>query len=324
MQPQRFGHKRWHDYHCLGSEASSFNVICECDESAPLSGTDGLTPMCNAMTMSHDHEQWREDENGGWHVFLAVLGTMVGAGAIFGTAVGVHFCCTQNKLQSIAVSGGGAGLFSFACVIIGIAGLAHQPPSDEEAMASHCDLRDKWWEGHQVAMIIFGLVCLFLGIAGIIGASLAVVAVRQKNNCCVMASTITQAIVGGVVILMILGSMGRLAEGASACPDPCRHAAKSDMHCCWNDDCACRAAIEWACETWNLGMASMVFFTLFALLAIISSSCGCGASCCCQQVFGMDPAQSNAGPSATVVGQAVVGQPVGQAAADDNKSSNHA
>mmetsp|Transcript_31728 Transcript_31728/g.67495 ORF Transcript_31728/g.67495 Transcript_31728/m.67495 type:complete len:190 (-) Transcript_31728:177-746(-) len=29
MQPERFGHNMWHDYHCTGEEADTFSAVCE-------------------------------------------------------------------------------------------------------------------------------------------------------------------------------------------------------------------------------------------------------------------------------------------------------
>jgi len=258
----------------------------------------------------HDNED--EDGDGGsdgYWVFLVVLVLQIVFGALFGTCIGVHYCKVQDKLSSIAISSGAHGFLSFGCILIAIASFAHRPPSDEEADKSECDLNDRWWDRHALQMLIFGLAATIVGTFGLIGAGLGVVGAQRRNYCCLVASAITSGFAGGVSLLFFFGGVGQLIEGAQACPNPCGNAQEEDTHCCWGHDCTCRAAIEWACETWSIGMASMVVFVLLGALAVLTSSCGCGATCCCLETFGMIAQPPNPGN----LQAAVVGQPVASA-----------
>lgn len=134
----------------------------------------------------------------GGTIFASVLLGMIFGSVIIGIGVGCHFCQTEDKLKTIAISGGGAGIMSVGCLVIAMAVFAARPPSDEELGASDCDLNDRWWEAHATLMIIFGIFTWIPGMVGLIGAWLAIIGVQRRDHGCLLTGSICLGVCGGI------------------------------------------------------------------------------------------------------------------------------
>merc|ERR1711974_337932 len=77
----------------------------------------------------------------------------------------------------------------------------------------------------------------------------------------------------------------------------------------------CKKTKDWHCEMADKKTIGMIFAVIAFIVALIASSFGCGAICCCQDSFTEMVAQKGAGAGGApqpVVGAEVVGLPVEQ------------
>lgn len=207
-----------------------------------------------------------------------------------------------------------------AVCILGIVTMSSGIPTSRCADQAEVTAQEK--EDIDAGILWIGAPALVGGIIGMVGAAFGIFGGLQINKCGICTAAVVLGIGGGIIIFSALGALAWASVFSHLCDDyKCGECnvfewrGKSDV-CCkenrFDSSAICKETHDWACDFLVKKVLATIFAVVGSIVVVFASSLACGAACCCPHNFD-ELAGSFGPPGGHVVGQPVVGQPVGNA-----------